>query len=634
MSDFLIQIGHACPAEELLDVLRQPYGRRAPEGCCFTFPWGSVAVLKEHHAAGGNIRKQGDLVFSWVGDLVTDMSVEYVNALLCRIMDKCFASGPAPCSLESDEVFAKLNGAFAILVACSQGLAIVTDPLAFTQVYKGCNGRQDIVSIGTHPDCVASVAAQSPAIDTTSCAEFLNWGNSSFPHTMYRQVKELSPGRLHWIDTDRPKLILENMPYWRPPEELHSGYDPEVIAEELATAFRSVVRDRCDRTRVGVTLSGGQDSRLIMACVPRDVECLGVTFGEYPNRESRTARKIAETYGRSFVFLQREPEFLADAMVSTVRLTGCEFDWVHAHAVGFSDRIDALGLGAVLGGSQMDVYLKGCEAAEWVRRKRLMGLLPDVYEKVESGCVGEEAGALDAVMDETVVGEMALRRRSRYEENAGIERGSLAEWLKIYPFSCDNIGALWSAERRILPVRPVTMDRRLLDVALRCPIELKLGGRIFLLAAKRLYGPGTRIPSANDGVRPCSGHLWRLVQRGVRKSQDRFTRVMERFGRKSPIQHSWHDYPAYWRESRRLESLRREYGAHLDDLDGVLFRDSGRALLHDRDLFWEHGFRILQLAMWLGLRKEHRLGMTGDSARIASRKSKPSGRSPRYGSMN
>lgn len=634
MSDFLVQIGHECPAEELLAVLKQPYGSRAPEGRCFTFPWGSIAVLSEHHADGRNVREYGDAVFSWVGDLVTDMSPEYVNALLGRIMDRRPCDTQAPRSLESDDVFEKLNGAFAILVACSDGLAIVTDPLAFTQVYVAYDSREEIASIGTHLDGVAWATTQSFPLDVTSCAEFLTWGNPSFPYTTYQQVEELGPGRLYWMNADPSELTLTDVPYWLPPAEIRSGYDEKAAAEELSRLLLSIVQDRCDRKRVGVTLSGGQDSRLIMACVPEDVECLGVTFAEYPNRETRTAQKVAEVYGRRFVFLQRQREFLADNVVRTVKLTGCEFDWLHAHAVGFADRIDALNLGVLLGGTGMDVYLKACEATDWICRKRMKGLLPDVYERAEGEHANDRAEAFEAVIGENVAEAMAARRKTHYEENVDIERGSLAEWLKVYPFSSDNVGSCWSAERRILPVRSVAMDRRLLDFALRCPIESRLGAKVFLRAAKRIYGPGARIPSANDGVRPCSGHLWRLVQRAIRKSHDRFTGVMERLGQKSPIQHSWHDYPAYWRESKQLDDLRREYGPHLDDLDGVLFKDSGRALLNDKDLFWEHGFRLLQLAVWLGVRKTYGRDINGSSAQLVSRRRKSSGRPPWYGSLN
>jgi hypothetical protein len=94
----------------------------------------------------------------------------------------------------------------------------------------------------------------------------------------------------------------------------------------------------------------------------------------------------------------------------------------------------------------------------------------------------------------------------------------------------------------------------------------------------------------------------------MRKSQERWTQIAEHLGRKVAIQHSWHDYPTYWRESRQLARLRHEYGPNLSRFDGVLFKGSGQTLLEDKNLHWEHGFRLLQLAVWLGILDEYKTG--------------------------
>lgn len=588
----------------MVALTKWPYENRAPAGRAFTYPWGCLAVLNELHAQDRSIYERSGVVCAWVGDLLSGLPLELRTALISRI--RCLEQSDAewPGSLESDSDFRKLNGAFAVLVASQRSLAIITDPMGFTQVYVARDSQGRILSVGTHPDCVACVAGPSPALDMASCAEFLRWGNPSFPNTMYRDVKEIEPGRLHLMDMGSAESALRSIPYWLPPAELGAEYDVKALANQLASVFVASVRDRSDRGRVGVSLSGGKDSRLVMACVPKEIDCVGITFGDYPNRESRTAQRVARAYRREFVFLQREEDFLADHMVSAIKLTGCEFDWLHAHALGFADRINALDVRSILTGVGMDLYLKGAEATDWVCRKRMKGLLPDVYAKIGGICTGSVSESVGLPFVVSVVAEMDARRNVRHAQSMNAQRGS-AEWLKVYPYSSDNIGASWSAERRVLPVRHVTMDRRLLEFAFRCPIELKLGSRIFHHATRRMYGSGLKIPSANDGVRPCSGHLWRLVQRVIRKSQDRWTQIAEHCGQKARIQHSWHDYPAYWRQSKKLALLRREYGPHLNCLDGVLFRGSGQALLEDENLSWEHGFRLLQLAVWVGQRKEY-----------------------------
>ncbi|MDO8302823.1 MAG: hypothetical protein Q7T18_06255, partial [Sedimentisphaerales bacterium] len=72
-----------------------------------------------------------------------------------------------------------------------------------------------------------------------------------------------------------------------------------------------------------------------------------------------------------------------------------------------------------------------------------------------------------------------------------------------------------------------------------------------------------------------------------------------KLGKSPKIQHSWHDYQKYWRESNGLAQLIQEYGSNLDQFDGILFKSKGIDLLERKDIDWHCGFRLLQLAIWL-----------------------------------
>ena len=128
-----------------------------------------------------------------------------------------------------------------------------------------------------------------------------------------------------------------------------------------------------------------------------------------------------------------------------------------------------------------------------------------------------------------------------------------------------------------------------------------------MMAGKNIYGVGSRIPSANDGVRPGSRHWSRLAQRAVRKIQDCKARCLEKMGRELPVQHSWHDYQRYWKESSKLAELIQEYGENLDQFDGHVFNGRGLDLLKRKEIDWKSGFRLLQLAVWRRITEDYRL---------------------------
>ena len=157
MSDFLVSFGNKYSGNNLLELLKMPYGRCVPEGQYFDFSWGSMTVLEERLADNNNILEKDGVVLAWIGDLVTNMSEEFVDALITRIgqIKNCREDGKI--SLESDDIFGKLNGAFAIVLADNGGFGVITDPLSFTQVYVGRDTQSSVVCLGTHPDLVSAI---------------------------------------------------------------------------------------------------------------------------------------------------------------------------------------------------------------------------------------------------------------------------------------------------------------------------------------------------------------------------------------------------------------------------------------------------------------------------------------------
>jgi asparagine synthase (glutamine-hydrolysing) len=594
MSDFLISLDPTLGPDRLVELLHTlpPYQRPAAQ--VFAFPWGSLAILPERF--GKNVFTVNGTLVAWVGDLITAMSDEFLRSLIaCAVGMESVENGNQP--FLPGSALNRLNGSFAIIVADQKGFCIITDPMNFLQVYMATDARGNIASVGTHSDLVAKVGGQL-ALDLPSIGEFLNSGTPLFPNTVYDRVKELFPGSVYCILSSEHGVQMRRTVYWSPPAEQDNGCSEAALSEELREILFSIIRDRCQVGRVGVFLSGGLDSRLIMAAVPADVECVGLTFSNNPNRETRTAEKVAACYGREWVLLQRSPDYLADCLVDAVRLTGCEYEWTCGQVIGVAQDVKALKLDVVLEGTLFNDYFTAFCAREWKLQKRWGGLLPSRYRKSDWSYVDQISGFWQKHLASNVVGCMRSRRQQTYDTFADSNRGSVAEWLEIYPFTRDPSVGYWPAERRTLPVRLVAMDRRALDFSFRCPIEMKLGSRLYRKVASSIYGRGNHIPNANDGVRPSSGHVSRLAQRGIHELKRRGLRAVHKLAGRAEVQHSWHDYARYWRESRRLKELRDEYAPALREFEDVLVEGRARNLLAKPDLHWEYGFRLLQLAVW------------------------------------
>jgi hypothetical protein len=604
MCDFLISFCKGHQGRGLLSAAKVPYGTAAPEGRSFDFTWGSMAVLEEPLADGKNVIEKGRWTVAWVGDLVTEMTDVFVDALLGRVA--CLQQA-GPCedrSLERDGTFTQLNGAFTVLCADERGICIITDLLGCPSVYAGRDKDNQLCALGTHQDVVAYLTGEPLSMDLASAAEYLNSATTSFPHTMHERVKRLDPASVYWFGFDGNTLVkTEIVSYWRPPPELRE-YDEKALVSELRPLFVEAVRKRCRGSRIAVSLSGGLDSRLIMAAVPKSLDCIGLTFCDELNRETKTAARVAACYGRQWFPLYRDREHIARMTEQAVRLGGCESCLLEAHVIGLTEEIYRHQVDSVLSGLKMDVYLRCCSARDMIRVPRWAGLLPPKYVHRSVDLTRAADDFWGAHLQEAVLTRVRRRREDFFVRYADADRTSLAEWFDIYPVYAGPDG--WLVERRLLKMVLPAIDRKLIEFCFKCPVALKLDSRVFKKAAEGLYGGGRRIPNANDGVRPGSGHISRLAQRAVRKLHDRMVRTLEKLGRTTRIEHSWHDYQKYWRESVELDRLRGKYAANLDRLDGTLFQGKGRVLLEDKQIRWEHGFRLLQLAVWLGIMEEDR----------------------------
>lgn len=76
MCDFLVSLDNRYRGKYLLNLVKKPYGSRAPQGRFFDFSWGSIAVLEEQLADNHNIIVNDDSVFTWVGDLINKTGVK------------------------------------------------------------------------------------------------------------------------------------------------------------------------------------------------------------------------------------------------------------------------------------------------------------------------------------------------------------------------------------------------------------------------------------------------------------------------------------------------------------------------------------------------------------------------------
>ncbi len=110
------------------------------------------------------------------------------------------------------------------------------------------------------------------------------------------------------------------------------------VSRALAELTADSLRERAsDGKRYGLLLSGGLDSRLILAAADRPLSC--VTVGFYENNECAVAKELAAAKGYPHHFVKRPEGYYGDIISEASFLGGAMNVYANAHFLGFEEKL-------------------------------------------------------------------------------------------------------------------------------------------------------------------------------------------------------------------------------------------------------------------------------------------------------
>jgi asparagine synthase (glutamine-hydrolysing) len=274
-----------------------------------------------------------------------------------EFLARIFDAGQEPAILD------RINGSYAAVIYDSlrRKLHLLSDRHGLRDLYW--LREQNDIAWGSEVKVFCALPGFRPRIDIISLQQFLNIGYLLEDHTWFEQVKLLGPGSHVTWDLERHTVTERRYWWWDRIQPLQVHCTEEEIAEELGRRFRTAVERRCHaHESIGITLSGGLDSRAILAALPDTTHLVStVTFGRHGCLDERIARRVARSKGVGHEFLEISDDnwlgprlhgvWLTDGQLNLMDMHGIEFlgtirGWYDINLSGF--------LGdAVLGGSYM-----------------------------------------------------------------------------------------------------------------------------------------------------------------------------------------------------------------------------------------------------------------------------------------
>jgi asparagine synthase (glutamine-hydrolysing) len=215
---------------------------------------------------------------------------------------------------EKDPSFPKcLNGRFHGVLADKQnGTAnLFNDRFGMHRVYY--YETKETFYFAAEAKAILAVRREVRSIDPDGLAEFVSCGCTLGNRTLFKDIRVLPPAS-SW--SFRRASIEQKVTYFEPREwEEQSPLEPEPYYQQLRQAFsESLPRYLGGPERVGVSLTGGLDSRMIMSwcrAAAGSLPCYSFGGMYRESQDVRVARRVAQACGQEHEVIPVGEEFLA-----------------------------------------------------------------------------------------------------------------------------------------------------------------------------------------------------------------------------------------------------------------------------------------------------------------------------------
>ena len=237
---------------------------------------------------------------------------------------------------EGEQFFAKLNGLFSgLLIDKRQGKAFLfNDRYGVERIYW--HETEDAAYFASEAKALLRILPELRAFDERGVAQFLTFGCTLESQTLFRGVQLLPGGSLLSFENGN----CHKRKYFSPETwESQPTLTAEAFEAELRETFKRILpRYFQSDFKIGISLTGGLDTRMIMACRPPDGKPICYTFDGEKGKtlDAGLALRVASACSLEHRILRIGQDFFSDfASLAdrTVYVTDGYFGVLGAHEI-------------------------------------------------------------------------------------------------------------------------------------------------------------------------------------------------------------------------------------------------------------------------------------------------------------
>lgn len=186
----------------------------------------------------------------------------------------------------------RVNGAFALAVVQAGELALATDRLGFRPLYY--TETADWFAYAAEVKALLAIHEHLPAIDEVALRQYFAFDHMLGDRTWWTGIALIPPANVWHVS----RGLVTRTEYWSFDDLRVAPCDPAEAQQEFGGLWAAAVRDHLRPGTTPVLLSGGLDSRLLVAeLVGRNADLVAVTYGSKESPEVGPARAVAALAG-------------------------------------------------------------------------------------------------------------------------------------------------------------------------------------------------------------------------------------------------------------------------------------------------------------------------------------------------
>jgi len=228
----------------------------------------------------------------------------------------------------NDFVF-KLNGAFNIIIwdGKEKKLTVINDRYGLQPIYYSRHKNE--LYLASEVKAILSCNDVSKNVDHSAIASLFFFGFVMENKTYFESIKLLPPASLLVFKNNQ--ISISN--YWDFNFlDRNEGKTQDYYEQRLGNLIlQAIQRHVKDGVRITVPLSGGLDSRTILASIGKEHYPINtVTFGTKDMDDVKIARRVSETLGTNHDYLEILPEDIINSAKKVVNITDGMISFLHS----------------------------------------------------------------------------------------------------------------------------------------------------------------------------------------------------------------------------------------------------------------------------------------------------------------